>query len=637
MVKIKENGLFLAFLALIAALSLSGSLFYWFYKLDTLGIVLSFTLGLFIAFWTFKKSFRKDMEEEEKTLFFRHPLKTLTLFLFLLFSALAFWKLKNSISGAAISSPWQVLGPSFFFYYLGAFLSLFFYLQKEKDYPNKKPVASLLLVSLFFFLSFSLSAIVYKIGFGYDPFIHQATVELIAQDGSVEPKTFYYIGQYALETILHQALTLDVVLIDKFLVPFLAAFFLPFAFRAFFRKNFPGHNENLMTLIPLIFTFSFFTFTTPQNLAYLFLLLSVLLMRSYYSLGWLLAIAALLIHPLAGLPAVIFALFLTFWRFKEKINSVIAFFLQSLLFLGSALTIPLALYLSGRHYGLKALNWQAWGDFWQNIGFKNQADIFLNFSYTYLSALKLIFVLLVLLGLYLAIKKRSLKGFRANVLSALALLLSFFLSQGLNYEVINYEQADFPLRILNSLSLILLPLALWPLASVFKKAGEAKNLPRLAAIIFFSFLIGASLYGSYPRVDKYHRDRGFAVSQADYEAVSWIKEKAEGDYLILANQQTCVMALRELGFKNNYYNDMFLCPIPTSGELYKHYLAMVYEEASYQNIEKAMDLMQRDEAYFVLNKYWWAFPKILEEAKTSSLEYASLSDGEIYVFKYKRR
>jgi len=50
----------------------------------------------------------------------------------------------------------------------------------------------------------------------------------------------------------------------------------------------------------------------------------------------------------------------------------------------------------------------------------------------------------------------------------------------------------------------------------------------------------------------------------------------------------------------------------------------------------AMDLVGVNEAYFVLNKYWWAFPKIVEEAKLEADEWQGLDKGEIYVFRYKK-
>ena len=49
-----------------------------------------------------------------------------------------------------------------------------------------------------------------------------------------------------------------------------------------------------------------------------------------------------------------------------------------------------------------------------------------------------------------------------------------------------------------------------------------------------------------------------------------------------------------------------------------------------------MDLTGVDVGYFVLNKYWWAFKKILDEAKLSADSWQAIDNGEVVVFKYER-
>lgn len=82
---------------------------------------------------------------------------------------------------------------------------------------------------------------------------------------------------------------------------------------------------------------------------------------------------------------------------------------------------------------------------------------------------------------------------------------------------------------------------------------------------------------------------------------------------------------------------IFYYPIPTSGPLYQYYLNMVYKKPSRETMLAAMDSVGVNEGYFVLNKYWWAFPKILEEAKLEADSWEVIGDNDIYIFSYKNK
>ncbi|MBU4375668.1 hypothetical protein KKH38_04155, partial [Patescibacteria group bacterium] len=143
----------------------------------------------------------------------------------------------------------------------------------------------------------------------------------------------------------------------------------------------------------------------------------------------------------------------------------------------------------------------------------------------------------------------------------------------------------------------------------------------------------------------YFNSRCFSTSKNDIEAVNWIENNTESDYIVLANQQVSAAALREFGFKKYYSpplidkergsgGEVFYYPVPTGGPLYQYYLDMVYEKPSRETMAKAMDLAGVSEGYFVLNKYWRAFDKILEEAKLEADSWEDIGDGDVFVFKY---
>ena len=150
-------------------------------------------------------------------------------------------------------------------------------------------------------------------------------------------------------------------------------------------------------------------------------------------------------------------------------------------------------------------------------------------------------------------------------------------------------------------------------------------------------LITISLYLSYPRFDKNHNSHGISTGIYDIEATKWIEDNNKRQYIVLANQQVSAAALKNYGFNKYFSNNIFYYPIPTSGPLYQYYLDMVYDRPSKENATKAMDLLNINEAYFILNKYWWAFPKLLDEAKLEADSFVEFGDGEVYVFKYTRQ
>ncbi|HEX9664828.1 MAG TPA: hypothetical protein VGA49_03320, partial [Patescibacteria group bacterium] len=228
---------------------------------------------------------------------------------------------------ASLRSPWEVIPSDFFIVYFLATLILILII-----FFNKKIKLSLLLTSLHFFLSLSVGLIIYKIGFGFDPFIHRAAEKFILNAGVITPKTFYYIGQYSLVTFLARLLQIPVELIDKLILPLLSAIYLPaIVYFSLSRLDF-FKNKQVIVFLSLLFLavpYAGLTVTTPQSLANLFLVLviflslNLVLKSDYQSPVWLLfllASASLLIHPLAGIPAFIFLTLLIYLTKSEEIQ-----------------------------------------------------------------------------------------------------------------------------------------------------------------------------------------------------------------------------------------------------------------------------------------------------------------------------
>ncbi|MCD4762344.1 hypothetical protein K8R32_05305, partial [bacterium] len=269
-------------------------------------------------------------------------------------------------------------------------------------------------------------------------------------------------------------------------------------------------------------------------------------------------------------------------------------------------------------------------------------SIIYNSLYLFGFNLPYIFILLIIFGLIIAFTYREYcRKLYLYLFSALSLLLSYFLAGNISFKfLIGYERGDYLNRILLTSLLFLMPFIALAFYGFINKLMQKNLIVKIAFLFFAGFLISAGLYFNYPRYDPYFNSHGYSVGTNDITAVSWINNSAKSeDYIVLANQQVSVAALHEFGFKK-YFNtvngETFYYPIPTGGALYQHYLDMVYEKPSRETIIKAMELTGVNEAYFVLNSYWWAFPKILAEAKLEADSFKEFNNGKIYVFRYSK-
>lgn len=645
MKRILENLLEKLILA-ISLLSFCGALVYRFYSLNIYGVIVSIAIFLFlyifILYWAIKHEGRTESPEKEKIKY--KPKHLIYYFSYLIFFAICFFLLFKSITTRAIISPWQVTPPYFFLFYGLATIILVLAILKNIKNAN-------LFLIMHYFLSFSVALIVYKNGYGFDSFIHQATVDLINKNGLVDPKPFYYLGQYSLIIIFHKIFFIPLVWLDKLLVPVLAAVTLPLAFKSSLKKWFTDEKIlNLTILGLLILPFTIFIVTTPQNLAFLFLLLIIILgikccdylgLATIYSL----ALAALVTQPIAGIPTILFVILLNIYHAdKIKFRKI----LYLIIFIFFITSLPLAFYITEKNNTAPSVN-GFYDEINNNTGqnglrfenlfnFKNpnQENFILNFIYLFGFNFKYIIFVLIISGLYLAWRhKKECPVIWLYLSAGLSLLGAYFLTAFLPFNfLITYERENYTNRILTAAIIFLLPFIFISLYAWLNSISWQKSSIKNPFLIFIAILISVSLYLSYPRYDHYYNSRGFSTGENDIKAVKWINNYGNGNYIVLANQQVSAAALREYGFNKYYKENIFYYPIPTGGPLYQYYLEMVYKKPSRETMAKAMDLAGVNEGYFVLNKYWWAFEKILAEAKLEAASWEEIDKGEIYIFKY---
>ncbi|MFA6994941.1 MAG: hypothetical protein WC249_00835 [Patescibacteria group bacterium] len=642
-------------LFLVALTAIWGAVVYYLYALNWLGIILSLVLiiGSFIAFLHF---FKKGGAVEEKII--KNEIQTLNhlsllsqknkilLTAYGLFCLFIVIQLFFSQSDRAIVSPWQIINPSFFGFYSLASLLLVLILIKQNFSDNLK----IILVSLHYLISLSIAVIVYKIGYGFDPFIHQATMKLISAEGLVPPKTPYYLGEYGLIVIVHQISGISINFLNKIIVPGLTALFLPTAFFRFLKKE--NINAPLTVLFLLILTFSPFILTTPQNLSYLFLILTVLASFTYSRLiiVWVLALATAAVHPLTGLPALTFVIWLTFEKYQKKVKLTLQKMIRSIIFISMSVALPLALLLAGGGQWPKINNYlnlllSPLKTLLANPGMVGQEDWLSNFIYFLANNYNLF--LIITIGVVLFFYYRQPKNDspqdkilkRSLILISLALLFSYLLSSQIVFNnLVAYEQADYANRLPIIISIFLLPFLMAGLNQIIIKIRQQKNLIQIIWLFLGISLLSISLYLSYPRWDKYYNSRGYSVSADDLAAVKLINQNSPNPYIVLANQQVSAAALQELGF-NHYYQTslgpVYFYPIPTGGPLYQYYLNMVYKSPSQENMIGALNLSGTDSGYLIINKYWYQSDRIINEAKVMASKWWAIND-RVYVFEYRR-
>ena len=640
-------------LLIIGLLSFWGAAVYYFYRLNNLGIILSAVLaaGVFIII----KYLRQRHNNREfrlvppavikKKFSLEIDIKQLSLIVvYLALAAWAFFLLISHSTEAALASPWQALPPYFFAVYFFSTLALFAYFEVNGNF-------ALLLVALHFFLSFSIGLFVFRLGFGFDPFIHAAALEVIDKTGQVLPKTPYYLGEYSLIMVFHKVFFIPLLWLNRFLVPLLASLALPYAVNRALGNWFHDSKKIFYTIATLlILPAGIFIITTPQNLAFIFFLLAVLYGLNIkepadLSFIYVFSLAALVCQPIAGIPALLFSLILTV---RQSGIKTIRNSLYRLLYLISAASLPLVFYYLEK----SSSNAAAAGSVWPQIFslppslFPNSENMILNWLYFFAFNLKFIIILLVLAGVIIAYKHRQhCRVFWFYLAMSICLFISYLLASLLPFQyLINYERANFADRILLESALFLLPFLLLVFYGFYIRLEKTNRIIKLAVVVFAALLITASLYLSYPRFDNYYNSHSFSTGRPDIDAARWIHNDASStDYIVLANQQVSAAALHEFGFMKYYQprsairdprSAIFYYPIPTGGELYQYYLDMVYDSPSRATMEKAMALAGVNTGYFVLNKYWWAFPKILAEAKLTADSWQEIDNGDVYVFKY---
>ncbi len=631
---LNKKNVILGLLKFLSIIVIVLSLIYYFYELNDFVIVgFLILLSLVILFLNKKNNYKLLVTNYQLRFDYK---KILLILIYLILLTASYFLLKQGSTLESVRTPWALVSKWFFVLYFITSAWLIFIITRLKT------ISALILSSLHLFFTFSIVNIIFPLGFGYDPFIHQATEKYILEHGFILPKPFYYLGQYSLVVFFTKIFQISHIIIDKNLVPLLASILLPSTIYYAFK------NKNLFIIfLFLCIPFSILTFTTPQNLADLLVIILAFLGFSYflkqelsiYILS-LFTIAILFIHPIAGLAAMIFILIL--WTQKCKVHKYLKRVFYIFLCFSALVAFSLLSFIS--RFKVDFVNNFNLVEFFKN-SFRFFPDLYLNTNIVHLITTIVYFIwqpfvvflmILICVVLFLKNKKSLLTPYSLLLTFLILLINSILVFSFLDFNfLIHYERGDFAFRIFNLGIWFLVPMALYFAISKVSKITK-NNFIKYTIFIILATLLTCSLYFSYPRDDRFFRYRGFNTSIYDFNAVKYLEENTTEPYVVLANQQIGAAALMTYGFRY-FDNKYFFYSIPTGGELHQVFWEMVYNEPTYEKAKIAMDLTGVNIVYFYLPDYWFNLKKLFPVALEESSDLTILENGKVWVFKYKKK
>ena len=632
-------------LMMVSYLMIGGSILYYLFILSDLVIALILILGpLFLGLRLAKVPLiikKNNLDFSWKTIlkFF------LTLvYLFLIYKQYTY--ILSKATSLSINSPWQVISSNIFLLYGATSFVLILLLLLSKKKIN------LILISLHYLFSFGIIILIFKLGFGYDPYLHQASEKLLMAQGTFLPKPFYYIGQYSLVVILAKIFAQSIEFFDKLLVPIIAAISLPTVIYQSLKDNFNVKNNIILVSIVLflLIPFSNFTYTTPQSLANILVLIVIFLTISFinqrFKSFWplfILALATCFIHPLSGLPVMMFVLLTgLFYGFKSKsllkniFKNIIFWIITGL----SCFALPIAFWLynlikkldiSGLEQMTSQnllINLTPHEIFWPR--FINIFDL----VYLYARNINLVLIIVSLIGLIFVIYYKQLKNYFIYLVMFFVLIINYLI-------VITYIKfpflSIFSERIFNLSFYFLLPFFMIGLLLFLKTFLSHRHIFKIFLFIFLSIFLSISFYLSYPRVDKYENFHGYSISDSHLKIVNYIENNFSAkDYIVLADQSLGAVVIKEYGFQK-YYNEEFYYSLPTNikDNIYTDFLEMTKEETDKQKAAlSAAEKTRVDMIFVVLNDYWEPTDKLIDEHKELADNWVEIDGGRAFIFQY---
>ncbi len=497
-------------------------------------------------------------------------------------------------------------------------------------------------IGIFFTIIASLAVVLYRLGFGYDSFIHQATEELLLANGTITPKPPYYIGHYSLVVLLSYLTQLAPSLIDRFLPALLYGAFIPATAFIGLSRYFTASPARLYTTITalLILPLALIINPTPQATALILMLTVMLLLLAWLqSRGialWLLGmitVAALCIHPISGLPLIPLLLI----ALLARRHSTGAYVNAALVTLAAGALYPAAFwaanFLTPNTISLHSFRWQP-----VNLlahPFERQYNIFLDGAYILGNSIPYVLVIIagwVLYRVFATKKHRSLVVFALMSVALLlnVVMLTFFVS----FETLAATEIGFFTERIGIMALY----CLYPLLAYFIiTAPLPSRYYQVAGLTLIGLCAAASIYLAYPRFDDYENSNFVNVTIHDVRAVDFIDSIAD-QYAVAANQMMAAAALKVIGFDRHLITatgeEQYRYPIPTGGRFHDLYLATLASPQPIEQINEMKRYLQQSTLFVALPSYWSNHALIKERLSVHAQRIYEIDNGAITIFQY---
>ncbi len=517
---------------------------------------------------------------------------------------------------SALVSPWGLFeAQPFALFAIATFIFLFTATKRKDD-------LSVLIGILHTFTAVSVSAIVFAIGFGFDPFIHRAAEEALALTGSIQPRQLLYTGQYLLITAIHHLTALPLKQIDIWAIPLLTSLVLPVGGYIGLKNGWGLSKEQAHTwwITALTSSFMVITYTIPFSFTFLFFLLTLFLLpsiktNSQKTIFLFASIVSILFHPLLAVPNTLFIIAYFLQKQIKTLSVKIISWVISTLAIAASVPAMLIIYQNSQNQSVAFDNIISRLQNFYNL-FKNpfgytspQTPWHLAAIYELQFLLPFILLLAAVISAIIFFKKQKTIA-TEYLIYLLGLIIAIFATSTLFYfkDIINYEQSEFAYRLLNAWYLIALPFVAILLSKLSLKKGLA-----FPVIFLTTFLILHAWFFSYPQYNQKNQNISPSVSQTDIDIVKKIEEQSGGEpYIVLSNQMTSAAALQTFGFYKYITLDqekVLWYAIPTGGELYKYYLETIFQNPTRERFDKLLAQSDANKIYFVLNNYWnWTEP-----------------------------
>lgn len=483
---------------------------------------------------------------------------------------------------SGVVSPWQVVpGLVFFAYFLSAIFTVRTAMTAELRW-------SMPVMMLFAFATFGVSFLVYRLGFGYESFWHQAAEQELFENGSVLPRQVLHLGQYISVVSLAWLSKLSIHRLDRALVPLLSSFvMIPLvvtAFRYGWMKRF--EKPALVVIALILIPFTYFTFTVPFNLAFIFFTLIVAFMplSEQPRIRWFLiamAGAALVTDPIVGLPATAL-LFVRLIRRPWAALPVVA------VAIGAASIIHAGqLSWMTPTYGrlFEGLN-----NLFGNVYNLKEGQPYLSIFYSFIYAAPLVLIGLSVYGYVHQLKKQN------EFLSAVRLLAYTSFAIVIGSIVVPFLIADSAKRHeLAALALGMFVVCWLPgIAYAVHRLMEIKApLRQGICSVMIAVILTSVWFVSYPQDNEIVPLAAPSVSREDLDAVEFIEGNAQGVlYAVLAPQAAGAAALMDFGVRKQVPSRdgrIFAYSIPTNETMHSFYVRLILTDEDPKQVHSELN------------------------------------------------